>query len=120
MTFDPRLMFGTTQLYVFCNPKERDASKEKFEDPTYDLAQQEIAAHSGNIAGTSENKSVEDMLLDEDLVDMVPAVEEANSISEELDKKKKFELVIVPGVARGDLNGRKLVGNTNNTILISN
>lgn len=49
------------------------------------------------------------MLLEEDLIDMVPAVEEANSISEELDKKKKFELVIIPGLARGDINGRKMV-----------
>ena len=50
------------------------------------------------------------MLLQEDLVDMVPAVEEANAISEELDKKKKFELVIVPGASRGEVGGRKLVG----------
>ena len=32
--------------------------------------------------------------MQEDLADMLPAIEEANSISAELDKKKKFEMVM--------------------------
>ena len=39
-------------------------------------------------------------------MEMLPAVEEANSISEELDKKKKFELMLVSPEARGQLTGR--------------
>ena len=37
---------------------------------------------------------------------MLPAVEEANSISEELDKKRKFDLMIVSPEGRGELSGR--------------
>ncbi len=51
-----RMMFGTTQLYVYANPKERDASKEKFVTPSFDMAQEEIAASSGFDMGR-ENKS---------------------------------------------------------------
>ena len=51
----------------------------------------------------------DDMLLQEDLMDMRPAVEEANSISEELDKKKQFEMMLVSPEARGELKGRSEV-----------
>ena len=52
----PRLMFGTTQLYVFVNPKERDSSGEKYEVPSFEMAQEEIAASSGFDMNT-DNKS---------------------------------------------------------------
>ena len=50
------------------------------------------------------------MLLQEDLIEMLPAIQEANAISEELDKKKKFEVMLVSGAARGDPKGRTQVG----------
>ena len=34
-------------------------------------------------------------LFQEDLIDVMPAVEEANSISEELDKRVKFEIILI-------------------------
>ena len=40
---------------------------------------------------------------------MLPAIQEANAISEELDKKKKFEVMLVSGAARGDPKGRTQV-----------
>ena len=49
-------MFGTTQLYVFVNPKERDSSGEKYEVPSFEMAQEEIAASSGFDMNT-DNKS---------------------------------------------------------------
>ena len=49
------------------------------------------------------------MLLQEDLVDMLPAIDEVNSISEELDKKKKFEVMLISAEARGELKGRTKV-----------
>ncbi len=52
------------------------------------------------------------MLIQEDLVEMMPAIEEANSISEDLDEKKKFELMLVSPEARGELKGRTKVGIT--------
>ncbi len=52
---------------------------------------------------------LDEMLLQEDLIEMLPAIQEANAISEELDKKKKFEVMLVSGAARGDPKGRTQV-----------
>lgn len=49
---------------------------------------------------------VEDALLQEDMLEIMPAVEEANAISQELDKKMKFESMIVSPEARGEQTGR--------------
>ena len=49
-------MFGTTQYFVFCNPKERDASKTPFPEVTFEMAQEEIAKRSG-FDVNMENKS---------------------------------------------------------------
>ena len=48
----------------------------------------------------------EAMLMQEDLVDLRPDVAVANSISEELDKQKSFEIVLLSPEARGQATGR--------------
>ena len=45
-------------------------------------------------------------LLQEDLIDTMPAVEEANSISEELDKKVKFEIILISPHMLGKMQGQ--------------
>ncbi|ESO96408.1 hypothetical protein LOTGIDRAFT_115884, partial [Lottia gigantea] len=98
-----RIIFGTTQYFIFVNPKDPKA-KEAVEI-TFEMAQEEIAKKSG-FDVSSEHKTRDEALLKEDIVEMMPAVEEANSISEELDKKMKFELMVVSPEARGELRGR--------------
>jgi len=49
---------------------------------------------------------IEAMLLQEDLVDLRPDVAVANSISEELDKQKSFEIILLSPEARGLATGR--------------
>jgi len=44
-------------------------------------------------------------LLQDDILEVLPAVEEANSISEELDKKVKFELVLCSPQMIGQMKG---------------
>ena len=50
-----------------------------------------------SLAGINiENSGSTDVaMLHEDLIDVMPAVEEANSISEELDKRVKFEIILI-------------------------
>ena len=48
-------------------------------------------------------------LLQEDLIDTMPAVEEANSISEELDKRVKFEILIISPQALGKSGAKNQV-----------
>ena len=53
----------------------------------------------------SVHKFSEEMLLQEELIEMLPQIGEANSISEELDKKCKFEAILVSPAARGEVKG---------------
>ncbi|XP_060555492.1 kinesin-like protein KIF28P [Ruditapes philippinarum] len=99
-----RLVFGTTQFFVFANPL--DTSGCKVEEPTFEMAQAEIATKSGGFDMSGANKSREEALLQQELLEIMPAVEEANSVSEALGKKKRFDLMIVSPEARGELNGR--------------
>ena len=48
----------------------------------------------------------DDILLQEDLVELMPMVLEANAISEELNKKMFFEIALVSPQARGLKDGR--------------
>ncbi len=87
-----RVLFGSKNLFVFHHPKELEAmqaSGEKPQNITYDFAQGEIASSSGFDMAT-EGKSKEDILLQEDLISMVPMVYEANAMSEELNKKVRW------------------------------
>ncbi|XP_076810506.1 kinesin-like protein KIF28 isoform X2 [Clavelina lepadiformis] len=103
-----RIMFGSNHLYVFHHPQ--DAAKQVkegkvVEKVSFNSAQEEIAQNKGfdmNRAG----KSKEDMLLQEDLIQIMPMVNEANAISEELDKKMLYEIALISPQARGLKDGR--------------
>ena len=100
-----RLVFGSTQLWVFQNPKEKGIDSKKYPPITYEYAQEEIAAKAGIKVDTAGGGA--DMaLLQEDLIDVMPAVEEANSISEELDKKVKFEIILISPHMLGKMQGQ--------------
>ena len=54
-----RLVFGSTQLWVFQNPKEKGIESKKYPPITYEYAQEEIAAKAGikvDTAGEQINK----------------------------------------------------------------
>ena len=48
----------------------------------------------------------EDKLLQQDLIDLIPMVEEANAMSEELNRRVKFEIKMLSATARGEQHGR--------------
>ena len=98
-----RLVFGSTQLWVFQNPKEKGIDKKKYPPITYEYAQEEIAAKAGIKVDSAGGADM--ALLQEDLIDVMPAVEEANSISEELDKKVKFEIILISPHMLGKMQG---------------
>ena len=51
----------------------------------------------------------EDMMLEDDLADLMPAIMEANQISQDLDMKKTFETCVTTAESRGELKGRRQV-----------
>ncbi len=99
-----RLVIGSTQLWVFQNPLEKGIDKKNYPPVTYEYAQEEIAAKAG--VNIDHAASTDVALLQEDLCDVMPAVEEANSISEELDKRVKFEIVLIAPQLLGKMKGK--------------
>ena len=94
LSHNDRLLFGTTQLFVFIHPDQQLKSKMTYADVTFELAQEEIATKAG-FAVNSEDQSIEQALLNKDLLEVIPAVDEANAISEELEKFVRFEIMLV-------------------------
>ncbi|XP_067143109.1 kinesin-like protein KIF28 [Centruroides vittatus] len=105
LSHNDRVMFGTTQLYVFKNPQQMREQKQTYPEITYEMAREEIAAKAGLTMDT-EDYSRETALLNKDILEVLPGVEEANAISEELDKHIKFEILLVAPQMLGKLSGR--------------
>ncbi|EFX76074.1 hypothetical protein DAPPUDRAFT_55475, partial [Daphnia pulex] len=86
-----RLVFGATQMWLFRNPALVDQAGVS-DSPmiNYDFILHEMATKSGlDILSSSSDDS-----LREELVVVLPSVEEANEISAELNKPVKFEIVL--------------------------
>lgn len=122
-----RLLFGTSQLFVFQNPLEGVDDGREETIVSFELAQEEIAFkqagfaslfdNSGSPGGYSSNNtsannnnnvdnSLEQALLNRQLLELIPAVEEANAISVELEKMVSFEILLVAPIFLGRV-GRK-------------
>ncbi|KHN89067.1 hypothetical protein Tcan_17986 [Toxocara canis] len=73
------------------------------------MAQQEIAKCSGLTAGFVDgdggNKSTAELILEEDLINLLPNVYRANSMSKELKRNVNFEIALVAPEARGLTDG---------------
>ena len=54
-------------------------------------------------------KKTEEKLLMQDLIELLPAVAEANAISDELDENLDFEVILISPEALGELTGRTQV-----------
>lgn len=79
-----RFLFGAAQYYVFIDP-----AKVTPKDPyyTFEGMQDEIAKASGAMSKDNKNMTPEEIACQSELVDLLPHIEEANTISIALDKK---------------------------------
>ena len=90
-----RILFGANHLYVFCNLV--DAGKPSEDIPnviTWEFAQKEIAKIKGYSFGN--NLSIEQEVIQERILNLLPLLSEVNAISEELNKYRTFELILMP------------------------
>jgi hypothetical protein len=92
-----RLVFGTSLYYTFWEP-----SKVKPNDPYYDFQamQDEIGKNSGIISKDNKNMSQAQIQSQTELMDLLPAIEEANMISIAMDKRIMFTALSVSPEAR--------------------
>lgn len=98
-----RILFGSSQYYVFIDP-----SKASSKDPkvSFETMQDEIAGASGLISKDNSNMTQEEIQCQTELIDLIPHIEEANAVSIALDKKVIFSALPVSADARGSYDGK--------------
>lgn len=97
-----RILFGGNSLFVFVNPKKGGVKTSQ--EITYDMAQKEIAKSVG-ISLARGNRSKADVILEEELVNLLPNVYRANAMAKELKRNVNFEIVLMAPEIRGNNDG---------------
>jgi len=86
-----RILFGANHLYVFLNPNHEEDSSLMI---TWEFAQKEIAKVKGYSLGN--NLTIEQEQIQEKILSLIPLLSEVNAISEELNKYRTFEIILMP------------------------
>lgn len=100
-----RILFGSNHMYVLMNPlKPETADNSLPKEITWEYAQKEIAQVKGFATG-SAGLSKEQQIVQEQVLEILPMVSEVNAVSEELNKQKSFEVVLISAAAQegGDI-----------------
>ncbi|KAA3672854.1 uncharacterized protein DEA37_0007821 [Paragonimus westermani] len=104
-----RILFGSYQLYVFHNPLDKASKilspKDSQDVIDWEFAQRELALATGIDGLDYKPKSREDLILQKELLELIPMVTEVNAISEELNKQRAFDILLIPPTAQGLLYG---------------
>lgn len=104
-----RILFGSNHSYFFVNPTNKTMSEGSPAVIDWDYAQKEIAEAKG-FATQGLGLNREQAMAQEQVLELLPNVSEVNAISEELDKKKSFEVILISGAAQGGSDaGTKVV-----------
>jgi kinesin family protein 1 len=96
-----RILFGASHLYVFLNPFYE---KESSSDITWELAQKEIAKAKGYSLGN--NLTIEQEEIQQKIFSLLSLVSEVNAISEELNKYRTFEILLMPISSWDGISGK--------------
>lgn len=94
-----RILFGSNHMYLFMNPLKPDADEGLPAEITWEFAQKEIAEAKGYTTGLS-GLSPEQQIAQEQVLEILPMVSEVNAISEELNKHRSFEVVLISSAAQ--------------------
>ena len=102
-----RLVFGASLYYLFVDPARFGPSSEetmaKVNNFTVERVQQEIAEQAGLIGSQFEkNRRPDEIACINELIDLMPLVEEANQLSIMMDRKVKYEALILNPIVIGD------------------
>ncbi len=92
-----RLLFGTLHYYIFIIPSKETQNDISY---TFEMMQEEIAKVAGLITEDLKNMSQQEIQCQGELIDLVPAIEEANMISIFFDKKIVFTALPVSAESR--------------------
>ncbi|XP_046580338.1 kinesin-like protein KIF28P isoform X2 [Haliotis rubra] len=101
-----RILFGSNHLYVFMNPLKPETDVDLPAQITWEYAQKEIAQAKGFATG-SAGMTKEQQIAQEQILEILPMVSEVNAVSEELNKQKNFEVVLISAAAQEGQGGQK-------------
>ncbi|RTG86659.1 uncharacterized protein DC041_0000507 [Schistosoma bovis] len=99
------IFIGSHQLYIFHNPLSKefaDESKSGMEPETIDweFAQRELAQATGFEQFSNKPRKKEEAILQQQLLELLPMVNEVNAIADELNKQRTFEVILLPPTAQ--------------------
>lgn len=102
-----RLVIGASLYYLFIDPRNFDKDQidninQHISTVKVETIQQEIAEVMGLISGDSRYRDPDEIACMNELIDLMPSLEEANSMSVLLDKKMKYKPIILNPVVIGE------------------
>nr|XP_022339429.1 kinesin-like protein KIF28P isoform X15 [Crassostrea virginica] len=115
-----RILFGSNHMYVLMNPLKPDTADNSLpKEITWEYAQKEIAQVKGFATG-SAGLSKEQQIVQEQVLEILPMVSEVNAVSEELNKQKSFEVVLISAAAQegGDVTQSQASNWTSNELVL--
>lgn len=96
-----RILFGSNHMYFLVNPTNKEKSEGTPDSVDWEFAQKEIAQAKGFATGFGSGLSKDQQRAQEQVLELLPIVSEVNAISEELNKHKTFEVILISGAAQG-------------------
>ncbi|KAJ8302783.1 hypothetical protein KUTeg_019179 [Tegillarca granosa] len=116
-----RIVFGSNHVYVFINPQKKETATDDLPDEiTWEFVQKEIAKVKGFATG-SAGLTKDQQIAQEQVLEILPMVSEVNAVSEELNKHKAFEVVLISAAAQegGEIGGANTKNNKHALIATS-
>ncbi|OAF69255.1 hypothetical protein A3Q56_02996 [Intoshia linei] len=102
-----RILFGSNHLFVFNNKKNPTTDPALPKEISYEFAQKEIAQAKGFDTGAGLSR--EQQIMQEQILEILPMVSEVNAISEEMNKHRTFEVVLISAAAQEGKYGEEKV-----------
>lgn len=99
-----RLIFGSNHMYVYKNPQNPTVPEGTPSSIDWEFAQKELAAAKGFSSFGSSGLSKDQQRAQDQILEMLPMINEVNAVSEELNKHKAFEIVLISGAAQEGTN----------------
>jgi len=88
-------------MYYFVNPKNKELREGSPDHVDWEFANKEICQAKGFSIGGGAELSKEQVMAQEQVLEILPLISEVNAVSEELNKHKSFEVVLISGASQG-------------------
>ncbi|KAJ8041556.1 Kinesin-like protein KIF28P [Holothuria leucospilota] len=95
-----RVVFGSNHIYVFKNPINPVIPEGSPKDIDWEFAQKELAQAKGFTSWGGAGLTKEQQRAQDQILELLPMVNEVNAVSEELNKHKNFEIILISGAAQ--------------------